>query len=117
MNLELIFIRLSVQEMKKASLPKDIIYKDDEVVVTLQATVNNQIDKICQLSPEMVEEMVRIKKEHPGPERDWKKMTMKKNNQGKKGHLSSQEPGKEKLNPKKRRKTGNRERHLQQERD
>ena len=55
-----------VQEMKKASLPKDIIYKDDEVVVTLQATVNNQIDKICQLSPEMVEEMVRIKKENPG---------------------------------------------------
>ena len=54
-----------VQEMKKASLPKDIIYKDDEVVVTLQATVNNQIDKICQLSPEMVEEMVRIKKENP----------------------------------------------------
>ena len=28
-----------VQEMKKASLPKDIIYKDDEVVVTLQVGV------------------------------------------------------------------------------
>ena len=37
-----------VQEMKKASLPKDIIYKDDEVVVTLQATVNNQIDNSVQ---------------------------------------------------------------------
>ena len=55
-----------VQEMKKASLPKDIIYKDDEVVVTLQSTVNNTIDKLCQISPELVEEIARIKKEYPG---------------------------------------------------
>ena len=55
-----------VQEMKKASLPKDIIYKDDEVVVTLQATVNNTIDKLCQISPELVEEIARIKRENPG---------------------------------------------------
>ena len=70
-----------VQALKKLCLPKDILYKDDEVVVTLQVsvnkstykiqqtlimayssimfqdTVNHQIVKICELNPDMVEEI------------------------------------------------------------
>ena len=55
-----------VQEFKKTCLPKDIVYKDDEVVVTRQAAVNHQIEKLCQMSPSMVEEIVRLKQEYPG---------------------------------------------------
>ena len=50
-----------VQEYKKSCLPKDIIYKDDEVVVTLQATVNHTIEKICQIDQSLVDEMLRLK--------------------------------------------------------
>ena len=46
-----------VQALKKLCLPRDILYKDDEVVVTLQDTVNHQLVKICDLNPDMVEEI------------------------------------------------------------
>ena len=51
-----------VQDYKKSCLPKDIIYKDDEVVVTLQAAVNHTIEKICQIDQSLVDEMLRLKR-------------------------------------------------------
>ena len=52
-----------VQEMKKLCLPNNIVYKDDEVVMTLQDAVNHQILRLCHLNPSMVDEMQRLKDE------------------------------------------------------
>ena len=47
--------------MKKLCLPSNIVYKDDEVVMTLQDAVNHQILRLCHLNPAMVDEMQRLK--------------------------------------------------------
>ena len=52
-----------IQDLKKLCLPKNIQYKDDEVVAALQDILDHQLCRLLGLNPKIVEEMIRLKSE------------------------------------------------------
>ena len=54
-----------VKKMKKICEPKQIIYSDDEVKVSIKNTLEHQISRLFKLNPEIKEEMDNIAEKDP----------------------------------------------------